>query len=86
MRALLMTILVAEYRGPVCVEEGGRGGEVLRHHLQRALPGRGYTAQGQSWQTLWTEENLQSGESSGVLTNRMYRENFITAVNRESQI
>ena len=52
-------------QGPVRVQEGGRGGEVLRHHLQRPRgeQGGGHTAQGQGGQTLRPEENLQSGES-----------------------
>ena len=51
--------------GSVRVQESGRGGEVLRHHLQRPRgeQGGGHTAQGQGGQTLRPEENLQSGES-----------------------
>ena len=51
-------------QGPVRVQEGGRGGEVLRHHLQRPrgeLQWR-HPAQGPGGQTLRPEENLQSGE------------------------
>ena len=51
-------------QGPVRVQEGGRGGEVLRHHLQRPR-GKlqwGHPAEGPGGQTLRPEENLQSGE------------------------
>ena len=50
--------------GSVRVQEGGRGGEVLRHHLQRPRGELqwGHPAQGPGWQTLRPEENLQSGE------------------------
>ena len=50
--------------GSVRVQEGGRGGEILRHHLQRARREqlRRHPAQGQGGQTLWPEEDLQSGE------------------------
>ena len=50
--------------GSVRVQEGGRGGEVLRHHLQRPRGEFqwGHSAEGPGGQTLRPEENLQSGE------------------------
>ena len=57
-------------QGAVRVQEGGRGGEVLRHHLQRARGElqRGHAAPaGEGRQALRPEADIQSGESGAGL-------------------